>query len=65
MSKLTIADLAAETAEMLPDRDTLWTFNSFNVAAVAAANSSVAANVATICSLANSAALQSVSVSQG
>ncbi|WP_138415175.1 hypothetical protein [Sinomonas gamaensis] len=64
MTKLTLADLAAETAEMLPDRDTLWTFNSFNIAAVAAANSSVAANVATICSSANSLAAQAVVVHQ-
>jgi hypothetical protein len=64
MTKLTIVELAAETADMLPGRDTMFTFTAINAAAVLAANSSVAANVATICSTANSLAAQSVSVHQ-
>ncbi|WP_138443231.1 hypothetical protein [Sinomonas susongensis] len=61
MTKLTAAELAAETVELLPDRDTLWTFN---VASVNAYNSSVALNLFTIHSEANSGAWQYVSVSQ-
>ncbi|WP_334171294.1 hypothetical protein [Sinomonas sp.] len=67
MIKLTPADLFAETAEMLPDRDTLFgfTFTHVNAASVMAANSSVAANLATILSVANSAAMQNIAVGQG
>lgn len=67
MTKLTVTDLAAETAEMLPDRDTLYgfTFTHVNAASVMAGNSSVAANIATICSVANSAAVQNIAVVQG
>ncbi|WP_138442293.1 hypothetical protein [Sinomonas susongensis] len=62
MTKLTIADLAAESVELLPSRDTL--FFNFNAALINATNVSYAVNAATICSSANSAALQSIVVSQ-
>jgi hypothetical protein len=64
MTKLTAADLAAETVELLPDRDTLFSFTKINWAAVYATNSSTALNVLTLGSEANSAALQYVNVSQ-
>ncbi|WP_138414182.1 hypothetical protein [Sinomonas gamaensis] len=62
MTKLTIADLTAETVEMLPSRETL--FFNFNGALVQATNVSYAVNAATILSSANSAALQGISISQ-
>ncbi|WP_138442291.1 hypothetical protein [Sinomonas susongensis] len=62
MQKLTLAELGAEDVELLPRRETL--FWNFNAALVGATNSSLALNVATICSQANSAALQQIVVSQ-
>jgi hypothetical protein len=61
--ELTIADLEAETAELLPSRETL-NFNT-NLANVVASNSSMALNAASYFSHANSTAFQTVSVSQG
>jgi hypothetical protein len=63
MRKLTITELEAESAELLPARETL--FFNHNWANVYATNSSLALNAGTILSQANSAAVQSVSVSQG
>ena len=48
MTKLTAADLAAETVELLPDRDTLFSFTKINWANVYATNSSTALNVLTL-----------------
>ena len=62
MTKLTITDLAAETVELLPGRETL--ILDLNSALIAAQNASFAVNAATVLSAANSAALQSVSVNQ-
>jgi hypothetical protein len=62
MTKLTIADLTAETVEILPSRETL--FFNFNGALVNATNVSYAVNAATLFSSANSEALQSIHVSQ-
>lgn len=66
MTKLTAADLAAETVELLPDRDTLWTFDftKVNLASVTASNSSTALNILTLGSEANSGALQNIAVLQ-
>lgn len=67
MSKITLAELSTESVELLPSRDTLFfnTYNSFNWAAVQASNSSLALNAGSVFASANSAALQSVVVSQG
>jgi hypothetical protein len=66
MTKLTAADLAAETVELLPDRDTLvsLTFTKIDWAAVSATNVSNAVNLFTSHSQANSAALQAIDVRQ-
>ncbi|HKU11072.1 hypothetical protein [Sinomonas terrae] len=62
MQKLTKAELAAETVELLPGRETL--FWDQNVAGILASNASYAVNAATVLSAANSVALQGVSVTQ-
>ncbi|WP_138442289.1 hypothetical protein [Sinomonas susongensis] len=62
MTKLTLTEIATESVELLPSRDTL--FLNFNFAQVMASNSSLALNAVTWGSVANSAALQSVSVYQ-
>lgn len=54
-------ELVTQGAALLPAREALALVN---IADVFASNSSTAANVATVNSLASSAALQSVSVSQ-
>jgi hypothetical protein len=56
------ADLDAEVAELLPMRETL--FFSINVAPVVAVNLSMAMNVASIGSVANSGAWQDIFVLQ-
>ncbi|MCU1559160.1 hypothetical protein [Mycetocola sp.] len=60
---LTIAELDAQSVELLPSKETL--FFDTNWAAVYASNSSLAVNAATLLSSANSTALQSVNVYQG
>lgn len=62
MQKLTAAELAGETVELLPGRETL--LGDFNVAGVLASNASLAANVVTAFSSANSTALQGILVVQ-
>lgn len=62
-TELTITELEAESVQMLPARETLF-FNT-NWANVVASNSSMALNAASLNSLANSAAYQSIHVSQG
>ncbi|MDQ4489102.1 hypothetical protein RBS60_02680 [Sinomonas sp. ASV486] len=62
MQKLTTADLAAESVEMLPSRETL--FLDWNAALISASNTSVALNADTWFSRASSAALQMISVNQ-
>lgn len=69
MTKLTAADLAAETVELLPDRDTLVTAFSFNRlnlnwAHVDATNTSTALQAFTIHSNALSSAEQNIAVLQ-
>jgi hypothetical protein len=60
---LTIADLDAQSVELLPSKETLF-FDS-NWAAVYASNSSLAVNAATLLSSATSAAVQNIVVAQG
>ncbi len=63
---LTIAELEAETTELLPTRETLaFGFGNNNWAAVYASNSSLALNAASIFASANSAAVQTIVVGQG
>ncbi|MFD1213138.1 hypothetical protein ACFQ36_13940 [Arthrobacter sp. GCM10027362] len=61
MTELTMSELEAQSVQMLPARETLF---SLNFADVWASNSSVAANVLTINSLAASAAVQNIAVLQ-
>ncbi|HEY9477837.1 MAG TPA: hypothetical protein VIQ26_05340 [Microbacteriaceae bacterium] len=64
MHTLTIAELDAQSVEMLPAKETLYLDYGTNWAAVYASNSSIALNAASFLSHANSAALQSVTVIQ-
>lgn len=63
MTKLTLTDLAAETIELLPSRETL--VGDLNVAGILASNLSLAANVGTVFSSAHSGAGQGIAVVQG
>jgi hypothetical protein len=62
--ELTIAELESEHTELLPPRETLF-FGNTNWASVMASNSSLALNAASFGSVAQSAANQSITVSQG
>lgn len=62
MTKLTVTDLAAESVELLPGRDTLLL--NFNWASVVASNSSNAVNAFTLLSGAASEANQGIAVVQ-
>ena len=62
--ELTIAELESEHTELLPTRETLY-YGSTNWASIVASNSSMALNAASLCSTANSAAVQTITVSQG
>ena len=62
--ELTIAELETERTELLPTRETL-TFGNTNWASIVASNSSMAFNAASLYSVANSAAVQTITVSQG
>lgn len=62
MTKLTAEELAAETVELLPDRDTLAV--AFNWAAIHASNSSLALNLLAVHSTALSEATQTLIVVQ-
>ena len=61
--ELTIAELESEHTELLPTRETLY-YGSTNWASIVASNSSMALNAASLCSTANSAAVQTITVSQ-
>ena len=61
---LSIAELESEHTELLPVRETLF-FGNNNWAAIYASNSSLALNAASLASMANSAAVQTVVVTQG
>ena len=60
---LSITELESEHTELLPTRETL-TFNN-NWAAIYASNSSLALNAASLFATANSAAVQTIVVTQG
>jgi hypothetical protein len=62
--ELTFAELETERTELLPTRETL-TFGNTNWASIVASNSSMAFNAASLYSVANSAAVQTITVSQG
>ncbi|MFD1213136.1 hypothetical protein ACFQ36_13920 [Arthrobacter sp. GCM10027362] len=61
MIEVTMSELEAQRVEMLPARETLF---SFNFANVWASNSSVALNLLTANSAATSAAVQNIAVLQ-
>ena len=62
MIEITMSELESQSVELLPEKETLF-FNN-NWANVFASNSSLAVNAATVLSQANSAAVQTVMVSQ-
>ncbi len=64
MRELSFTELDSERTELLPTRETL-SWGNTNWANIAASNSSMALNAATLWSAANSAAYQSVNVYQG
>ena len=61
--ELTIAELESEHTELLPARETLF-YGSTNWASVMASNSSLAFNAASLGSVAQSSATQTITVSQ-
>lgn len=61
---LSIAELESEHTELLPTRETL-TYGNTNWAAIYASNSSLAVNAASVFAQANSAAVQTIVVTQG
>lgn len=63
--ELTIAELESEHTELLPTRETLFFGGNSNWASIVASNSSLALNAASLCSSANSAAVQTIAVQQG
>lgn len=63
MYELSMSEIDSQSTELLPSRETL--FFNFNYANVWASNSSLAVNAATLLSVANSAAWQSIVVAQG
>lgn len=63
MEMITFAELDTEAVALLPSKETLL-FN-YNWSGIYASNSSVALNAATVLSQANSAAVQTIVVSQG
>lgn len=62
-TKLTFAELDTEMVSLLPSKETLF-FNN-NWMHIYASNSSLALNAGTLLSQANSAAVQTISASQG
>ena len=65
MRELNFTELEAEHTELLPIRETLsFGFGNNNWAAIYATNSSMALNAASLGSLASSAAVQQIAVSQ-
>jgi hypothetical protein len=61
--EITLSELDIESADLLPARETLF-FNTYNWAGIYASNSSLAVNAATLLSQANSAAVQTIVVTQ-
>ncbi len=67
MTDFTMTEIEAQHVELLPAKETLFyvNFGNHNWAAVYATNSSLAVNAATLLSAANSAAVQTIGISQG
>ncbi len=66
MREINFTELEAEHTELLPTRETLnFGFGNNNWAAIYATNSSLAVNAVSLGSLANSAAVQAIVVTQG
>jgi len=66
MREINFTELEAEHTELLPTRETLnFGFGNNNWAAIYATNSSLALNAASLGSLASSAAVQTIVVTQG
>lgn len=63
MRELTFAELDSERTELLPTRETL-SWGNYNWANIAATNSSMALNAGSLYAVANSAAMQSITVTQ-
>lgn len=63
MQHITLAEIDAQSVELLPSRETL--FFDVNWAALYASNSSLAVNAATLLSAATSTAVQNIVVAQG
>ena len=63
--ELTIAELEDERTDLLPARETLSYGGNNNWATIVASNSSLALNAGSLFAVANSAAVQSISVNQG
>jgi hypothetical protein len=64
--ELTIAELETEHTELLPARETLnFGYGNTNWASIYATNTSMALNAGSLASVANSAAWQSITVTQG
>lgn len=67
MKELTLQDLDGQQVELLPARETLYSFGdtfSLNLAAVDATNTSAALTVASLWSNTHSTALQAITVQQ-
>lgn len=64
MMKMTVAEIEAQSVELLPSRETLFLNFTANWANVMASNASYAVNAATLLSNAESQALQQITVSQ-
>lgn len=67
MKELTLQELEGQQVELLPSRETLYSFGdtfNLNLAAVDATNTSAALNVASLWANAHSTALQAITVSQ-
>jgi hypothetical protein len=67
MTDFTMTEIDAQHVELLPAKETLFyvNFGNHNWSAIYASNSSLAVNAATLLSSAESAAVQTISVSQG
>jgi hypothetical protein len=62
--QLRLEDLEAETAELLPRRETMYLFGGIKIAPVIGVNVAIAVNAATINSNANAFAAQFLTASQ-
>jgi len=63
--ELTLTELDCQTADLLPERETLTFGGNVNWASIYASNSSLALNAVTYGSSASSTAAQTINVTQG